>query len=148
MSEARVETPGFTTCQLYGMTLARLDTEGLLDHVFAALARGRGGWVITANLDFLRRHVRDGAARALYDAADIRVADGMPLVWAARLQGDPLPERVAGSSLVGHIAERAAREGRSLYFLGGAPRARRRAAAWLRPRAPSLRAPRPSGPRP
>ena len=147
MNEPRVESPGFATCQLYGMTLARLDTEGLLDQVFGALAQGRGGWVITANLDFLRRHARDADARALYDAADIRVADGMPLVWAARLQGDRLPERVAGSSLVGHIAERAAREGRSLYFLGGAPGASARAAEVLRARAPSLRVLGTSSPR-
>jgi N-acetylglucosaminyldiphosphoundecaprenol N-acetyl-beta-D-mannosaminyltransferase len=120
------------------MTLARLDTHGLLDHVFGSLARGRGGWLITANLDFLRRHVQDPEMRALYDAADVRVADGMPLLWAARLQGDPLPERVAGSTLVGQIAERAAREGRSLYFLGGAPGASARAAEVLCQRLPAL----------
>ena len=129
----------FTTCQLHGMSLARLDTPAVLDHVFGALARGRGGWLVTANLDFLRRYVRHPEMRALYDAADVRVADGMPLLWAARLQGDPLPERVAGSTLVGHIAERAAREGRSLYLLGGAPGASTRAAEVLCERLPGLR---------
>jgi N-acetylglucosaminyldiphosphoundecaprenol N-acetyl-beta-D-mannosaminyltransferase len=77
--------------------------------------------------------------RALYDLADVRVADGMPLLWAARLQGDPLPERVAGSTLVGQIAERAAVEGRSLYLLGGAPGASARAAEVLCQRLPALR---------
>jgi N-acetylglucosaminyldiphosphoundecaprenol N-acetyl-beta-D-mannosaminyltransferase len=129
----------FATCHLQGMSLARLDTPGVLDHVFGALARGRGGWLITANLDFLRRHVHDPEMRALYDAADMRVADGMPLLWASRLQGDPLPERVAGSTLVGHIAERAAREGRSLYLLGGAPGASARATEVLCARLPGLR---------
>jgi N-acetylglucosaminyldiphosphoundecaprenol N-acetyl-beta-D-mannosaminyltransferase len=127
------------TVELYGMAIARLDVQGTLDHMFAALARRQGGWLVTANLDFLRRHVKDPQARALYDQADVTVADGMPLVWAARLQGDDLPERVAGSSMVGLIAERAAREDRSLYFLGGAPGAAERAAAILTDRHPGLR---------
>jgi N-acetylglucosaminyldiphosphoundecaprenol N-acetyl-beta-D-mannosaminyltransferase len=129
----------FASCRLHGMTLARLDTQGVLDHVFGELAGGRGGWLVTANLDFLRRHVQDEEMRVLYDAADLRVADGMPLLWAARLQGDRLPERVAGSSLVGLLAERAAREGRSLYLLGGAPGASARAAEVLCRRLPALR---------
>ena len=88
------------TCELLGMSLAQIGQDQLLDHMFGALAHKQGGWLITANLDFLYRYARDVEARALYDAADIRVADGMPLVWAARLQGDHLPERVAGSSMV------------------------------------------------
>jgi N-acetylglucosaminyldiphosphoundecaprenol N-acetyl-beta-D-mannosaminyltransferase len=138
MVQARADTTAFATCRLYGMSLAQLDSAGVLDQVFGALARGQGGWLVTANLDFLRRYVHDAGARTLYDAADIRVADGMPLVWAARLQGDVLPERVAGSSLVGLLAERAAHEGCSLYLLGGAPGASARAAEVLRGRHPGL----------
>jgi N-acetylglucosaminyldiphosphoundecaprenol N-acetyl-beta-D-mannosaminyltransferase len=147
MGEARADAPAFATCRLYGMSLAQLDSTGVLDHVFQALARGQGGWLVTANLDFLRRYVHDVGSRTLYDAADIRVADGMPLVWAARLQGDVLPERVAGSSLVALLAERAAREGRSLYLLGGAPGASPRAAEVLLQRHPTLKIVGTSSPR-
>jgi N-acetylglucosaminyldiphosphoundecaprenol N-acetyl-beta-D-mannosaminyltransferase len=91
--------------------------------MFGELARGRGGWLVTANLDFLRRHVKYPAARAVYEGADLRVADGMPLVWASQLLGKPLPERVAGSSLVVPLCERAARESRRVYLLGGDPQA-------------------------
>ena len=99
-----------------GLRLACVDRHELLERLFLSLAIGRGGWLVTANLDFLRRYHRDPEARSLYDAADIRVADGMPLVWACRIRGRRLPERVAGSSLVGLLAERAEREGRSIRF--------------------------------
>ncbi len=77
----------------------------------------------------------------LYDAAEIRVADGMPLVWACWVQGDKLPERVPGSSLVWPVMERAAQEGRSVsvYLLGGAPGAGERAAKVLVDKYPSLK---------
>src|SRR5690349_7239105 len=106
---------------LLGMALAQVDTRQLLDHIFAELSAGRGGWLVTANLDFLRRHAHDPQMRRLYEQADVRVADGRPLVWAAKLQGDELPERVAGSRLIYPLAMQAAREQRSLYLLGGAP---------------------------
>jgi len=132
--DAATSSSALPTCQLLGMSLAKIGQDALLDHMFGMLARGRGGWLVTANLDFLCRYARDAEARALYDAADIRVADGMPLVWAARLQGDPVPERVTGATLVSVIAERAAADKRSLYLLGGAPGSSERAAMVLRER--------------
>src|SRR5262245_40553079 len=128
----------FETVELCGMPLASLRSEQLIAHLFAQLGRGKGGWLITANLDFLRRYVRDPAARSIYADADLRVADGMPLVWASRVRGTPLPERVAGSSLLVPICQAAAREGRSVYLLGGDPQATPVAAERLRQEAPGL----------
>lgn len=121
------------------MALAQVDTRQLLDHIFSELSAGRGGWLVTANLDFLRRHAHDPRMRQLYAQADVRVADGRPLVWAAKLQGDDLPERVAGSRLIYPLAMRAAREGRSLYLLGGVPDSAAGASETLRAYAPGLR---------
>jgi len=131
--------PPFPTCDLLGMPIAQIDRAALLDHLFGTLAAGRGGWLVTANLDFLRRHAHEPAARELYAAADLRVADGFPLVWAARLQGDRLPERVTGADLVWLVAERAAAEGRSVYFLGGDADSASRALKVLQGRWPALR---------
>lgn len=128
----------FAKVELCGMPLASIDTRQLLDHLFESLASGQGGWLITANLDFLRRHVKDPAARDIYASADLRVADGMPLVWAARLRGTPLPERVAGSSLVTPLCMRAAAEGRRVYLLGGDPTASQLAADKLLAACPGL----------
>src|SRR5262245_51592938 len=107
----------FDTVELAGMAIARIDADQLFDHLFASLGRGEGGWLITANLDFLRRHAKDPVMRAVHDSASLRVADGMPLVWASKLRGLPLPGRVAGSSMVVPLCQRAAAERRSLYFL-------------------------------
>jgi N-acetylglucosaminyldiphosphoundecaprenol N-acetyl-beta-D-mannosaminyltransferase len=109
------------TVDLMGMAIDVFDYDALLDEMFGGLDSGRGGWIVTANLDILRRFALDPEMRALYGAADLTVADGMPLVWASKLQGQPLPVRIAGSTLSWRIAERAAQEGRSLYLLGGDP---------------------------
>ncbi len=121
------------------MELASIDTAQLFEHMFSELERGRGGWLVTANLDFLRRHVQDAEARRIYENADLRVADGMPLIWASRLRGTPLPERVAGSSMVQPLCARAAQTGRSVYLLGGDPAANDVAASKLQSDLPKLR---------
>ena len=122
-----------------GLPFARVTREEVVDHVFRALERGDGGWIATLNLDYVRRCAADPDTRQLLSAPDLVVADGMPLLWAARLQGTPLAERVAGSDLVWLLAERAAREGRSLYLLGGNPSAAEGARARLVARWPNLR---------
>jgi N-acetylglucosaminyldiphosphoundecaprenol N-acetyl-beta-D-mannosaminyltransferase len=127
------------TVDLAGVGVATVTRDQVVDHLFGALAEGVGGWVITFNVDYLRRFVADPAVRRLYADANLIVADGVPLLWAARLQGTPLPERVAGADLVWLLAERAALEGRSLYLLGGNEGVGEEAARRLVDRWPSLR---------
>jgi N-acetylglucosaminyldiphosphoundecaprenol N-acetyl-beta-D-mannosaminyltransferase len=108
---------------------ARIDVGGLgIDHVTEAqavdiveqgLIAGVGGWVVTPNVDIWLRTRRDPDSAELVARANLVVADGMPLVWAARLAGTPLPERVAGSTLVERLCEVAGRHGRAVYVIGG-----------------------------
>jgi N-acetylglucosaminyldiphosphoundecaprenol N-acetyl-beta-D-mannosaminyltransferase len=93
-----------------------------------AAEAGTGHWTITANLDHLRRYHRDPVQKGLIDEADLVVADGMPLIWASRLAGEPLPERVSGSSMVWSICEAASARGQSVFLLGGDPGVAERAA--------------------
>jgi len=76
---------------------------------------------------------------ALVAEADLVVADGMPLVWASKLQGTPLPERVAGSNLISTLSKAAAERGRSVYLIGGAPGTAEGAARVLQSRYPNLK---------
>ncbi len=97
-------------------------TEGeVVAHVIGALEQKVGGWVITTNLDQVRQYSQKSDVRALFETADLVVADGMPLVWASRLAGSALPERVAGSDLIWSLSREAARGRHSVFFLGGAP---------------------------
>jgi N-acetylglucosaminyldiphosphoundecaprenol N-acetyl-beta-D-mannosaminyltransferase len=86
-----------------------------------ALASGRGGRIITPNIDILRRAQTKDQVRAVLPDADLVVADGMPLVWASRLSGAPLPERVAGSSLIWSLSAGLGRDNRSVFVIGGRP---------------------------
>jgi N-acetylglucosaminyldiphosphoundecaprenol N-acetyl-beta-D-mannosaminyltransferase len=124
--------------EISGMRIANMTRSQVVDRLFESLEQNRGGWLLTATLDYARRFATDAAARELFGGADLMVADGMPLLWAAWIRGTPLPDRVAGSDLVWLIAARAALEGRSLFLLGGSPGAAEGARAQLLERWPRL----------
>jgi N-acetylglucosaminyldiphosphoundecaprenol N-acetyl-beta-D-mannosaminyltransferase len=111
----------------------------VVEYILAASGRREGGWVVTPNVDICRQLHGDPSLHRMVTTASLVVADGMPLVWAARLRGRPLPERVAGGSLIFSITEAAARHGRSIYLLGGATDVPYRAAVELCRRFPGLR---------
>src|SRR4051794_13860937 len=129
----------FPTVDLRGVRVHAVTETDCVGHILSELEAGRGGMVVTPNLDHLHRCLHDLTFAALVSEADLVVADGMPLVWAARLQGTPLPQRVAGSNLISSLSGAAAANGRSIFLLGGATGTAERAADVLRGRFPSLR---------
>ncbi|MFM9995270.1 MAG: WecB/TagA/CpsF family glycosyltransferase [Phycisphaerales bacterium] len=128
---------------LMGVEIDRVTMRGAVDHIDGELRAGRGGWVVTPNLEILRRLRTDPEVALLCAPAELRLADGMPLVWASRLRGTPLPERVAGSDLIWSLCEHAARGdgggGWSVFLLGGNPGAADAAAGRLAAGYPGLR---------
>jgi len=123
---------------LAGLGFDRLTERQVINHVLGALSRGRGGWIATPNIDICQAAQRDPGLAELLGTASLVVPDGMPLLWAARLRGDQLPERVTGSSLIFSLSAAAARAGRSVYLLGGPPGVPELAAGRLRQRYPDL----------
>lgn len=136
---ARPRGPRLPTVDLRGVRVHAVSEADAIQHMMAELDAGRGGMVVTPNLDHLHRCLHDIAFAAMVSEADLVLADGMPLVWAARLQGTPLPQRVAGSNLITSLSEGAAQAGRSVFLLGGSPGTAEGAARVLSAKFPSLR---------
>src|SRR5688500_15081476 len=127
------------TVELHGVQIHAITEAQTIAHVLNELDARRGGVVVTPNLDHLRRAATDLNFGAMVAEADLVVADGMPLVWASRIQGTPLPERVAGSNLISTLSGAAAGRGRSVYLLGGAEGTAEAAARVLIERFPALK---------
>jgi N-acetylglucosaminyldiphosphoundecaprenol N-acetyl-beta-D-mannosaminyltransferase len=125
--------------EVMGLPLHSFTMSSVIQHLIDQSSAGAGGYVVTPNLDNMFALTRDRDLRDRAMAAEVRVADGMPLVWASRIKGDPLPGRVAGSDLILALADRLARARKSLFLLGGEPGTADRAALALRERSPGLR---------
>ena len=123
---------------LAGVPFDPLNETQVVAHIIESAKNGRGGWVATPNIDICRVAASEPGLRELLASASLVTVDGMPLLWAARLRGQPLPERVTGSSLIFTLTEAAARHGLSVYLLGGEPGVPERAGEALRRRCPGL----------
>ena len=120
-SDAYAQSPVLPEIRLQGIRFHAVTEKQAIQFILDELDAGRGGWLITHNLDHLRRLSRDPSFDELCAGATLVVADGMPLVWASRLQHTPVPERVAGSNLTVSLSSAAASRGRSVFLLGGVP---------------------------
>lgn len=101
-------------------------------------ARDRAHHICTINPEFVMTAQSDAIFKAILRRSDLNVPDGVGLLWAAKRLGRPLPARVTGSDGVPIIAERAAREGWRLFFLGAAEGVAQAAADILKARYPGL----------
>lgn len=125
--------------RVMGARFAAVTESDAVHMIVDAAMASRGHWTITANLDHLRRYRCESLARQLIDDADLIVADGTPVVWASRLAGASLPERIAGSDMIWSICEAAADRQGSIFLLGGDPGVADRAAGILRERYAGLK---------
>lgn len=109
------------TVDVDGIDLHVLTMQQTVDVVMEELRHQRGGLLLTANVDIMLRLTTEPDLH-LAERSRLVVADGMPVVWASRLQGGTrLPERVTGADLVWRLSGAAAQEGRSIFLLGAGP---------------------------
>lgn len=109
--------------RLFGLAVDAASFDQAVEQlVTAAMQRGGAARVVvTPNVDHLVR--LDGAPefRERYSQADFIFADGMPVVWASRLLGRPLPERVTGADLFDALCREAQQRHLKILLLGGQP---------------------------
>lgn len=123
---------------LLGLPFDAVDMPTTVARIRSAAAGGPSCFLTTPNLNFLIACQDDVAFRASVVNSDLSIADGMPLVWMARLLGLPIRERIAGSSVF-EALRRDAERPLSVYFFGGPPGVAERAAANLDTEAKGLR---------
>lgn len=94
--------------------------------------------IVTVNVDFVRIAQENQSFRHVVNTSALSVADGKPLLWAARWTGQHLPARITGMDLVLGAAELAARRNESLFLLGAAEGIAAKAGSVLQQKFPGL----------
>lgn len=95
-------------------------------------------YVVTPNVDHIVKLQKDEEFLDLYNKADLILTDGVPLMWAAKLFGTPLKEKVSGSDLFPDLCKHAAEQKQTMFFLGGLEGVAEKAKAELEQRYPNL----------
>ena len=106
------------TVELLGCRIDRLDMDNTVDRCASAIESREFTQHMAINGAKLVALQSDPDLRAIIDSCALVTADGQAVVWASRLLGDPLPERVAGVDLMHRLLELAEERGYRVYFLG------------------------------
>lgn len=103
---------------LLGTCLDPVTFEEALARVDVAVTARRPTLNVSLNAAKVVRAQSDPALREAISSADLVTADGVPVVWAARLLGHDVPGRVNGTDLMEALLGRAEERGYGVYLFG------------------------------
>ncbi len=101
-----------------GIRVDNLSEDETLDRIERLVSSGGSHYMAVVNAVKVVAASRDSELMRALAKADLVTADGMSVVWAARLVGRRLKERVTGIDIFERLLERATARGWSVYFLG------------------------------
>ena len=107
--------------RVLGVRVDCLDMEASLDRIEQFVDAGGHHLVATVNPEFVMRATTDQDFARVLESADLCLADGTGVVWAARRQGCAMREPVTGVDLIPPLAALCARRGFRIFLLGAAP---------------------------
>lgn len=79
---------------------------------------GPNKYIVASGMHGIMEAHKDPQFKEVVNTADLFVADGISLVWAARLRGHALKKRVPGPTLMSRFLELASRKGYKVFFYG------------------------------
>jgi N-acetylglucosaminyldiphosphoundecaprenol N-acetyl-beta-D-mannosaminyltransferase len=112
---AEEQTSRVTVC---GIPVANLTEDEAVAAIDEMISKGGSHYAAVVNAAKIVAASKDEKLKQVLLDADLVTADGMSVVWAARLLGQPLKQRVTGIDLFERLVEHAAQRGLSVYFLG------------------------------
>ncbi|WP_322420309.1 WecB/TagA/CpsF family glycosyltransferase [Jeotgalibacillus haloalkalitolerans] len=95
-------------------------------------------FIITANPEIVMHADRDPAYKKIVHSADCVVPDGIGIIYASKILGQPLPERIAGFDLLHDFLRIAADQQKSVFLYGAKPEVIQKAVANLKKQYPQL----------
>lgn len=104
--------------ELMGCLVDNLTMEETLETIAGFISSGHPHQHVVVNVDKLVKARDDADLRRIINECALINADGMPVVWASRILGKPLKERVAGVDLFESLMRRSAQRGWRVYLLG------------------------------
>ncbi|WP_320040572.1 WecB/TagA/CpsF family glycosyltransferase [uncultured Desulfobacter sp.] len=87
----------------------------------------KNAYIVTPNVDHIVKLQTDELFFDIYQSASLILCDGMPLIWASKVLGTPIIERVAGSDILPSLCYCASKKKYKIFLLGGPEKAGQKA---------------------
>ena len=137
-SDKNEENETQSHAHVLGIRIDRLDMDGTLNHIEELIASRQPHQHVVVNAAKVVAMRKDERLTDIVSACDLVSADGQSIIWASRILGDPLPERVAGIDLMMALLRRADEKRYRVFFFGAEEAVVRRVVHICREQHPGL----------
>lgn len=107
--------------KILGVNISNINMEEAVDKLWDFCKEDKNHVVFTPNPEFVYRAYHDEEFCKKLNSADLTLPDGIGLIYASKIIGTPLKERVPGFEACSHIIEQSAEHDASIFILGGKP---------------------------
>jgi len=125
--------------KLFGIDIDNISNEETISEIELLIEKEKPSLVVTPNVHHINILQKDNEFKKIYRQASMVLPDSTPLIWASKLLGMPLKEKVTGSDLLPSFCKIAARKRYKLFFLGSGPSIAKKAANILTNKNPGLK---------
>lgn len=122
-----------------GVPFDNSDIVSITDHALKLIAEHRSAYAVTPNTEMVLEAQKNKVLMRALRKADIVIPDGVGVVYASRILGRPLKDKVAGIDFATALMARLSEIGGSVFLLGAAPGIAEKAASKLSERLPGLK---------
>ena len=122
-----------------GVAFDDLTMDEAVEAAWTLMGERRAAYVVTPNPEIVMVCREDPEAKAAVAAAGLTVADGIGVIYGARILKTPLKQKIPGIDLTSRLLARMAGEGKSVFLLGAKPGVAEQAARNLAEQYPGLR---------
>ena len=122
-----------------GVGFDNVNMEQAVERAAGMIEEGTFHYAVTPNAEFVQRAEKDEQFRAALNGADLVLTDGIGVVYAAKILGTPLQERVPGCDFAAALCGWMAENEKKLFLLGAKPGVAEQAAQNLMQAHPGLK---------
>ncbi len=106
---------------ILGVNIDKVNIEEAVERIFEMLDERKCHSIFTPNSEIILEAHKDYKFAQILNSADLLTADGIGVVYASRILGNPIKERAAGYDIACGVIDRISESGHRLYLLGGKP---------------------------
>lgn len=125
-------------CNILGVNVDKLCEDEVISRIIQMLNEPGNHMVFTPNSEIILMAYKDPNFCSILNSADLLTADGIGVVYASKILGNPVPERVAGFDVSCGVIEEIAKSGHRLFLFGGKPEVAEQAAQNLKEKYPFI----------
>ncbi len=106
---------------ILGVYVDKITIAGAVERISQMLEERGTKSIYTPNSEILLEAYKDKEFCHVLNSADLLTADGIGVVYASKILGDPIAERCAGFDIACGVIDKIAETGHRLYLFGGKP---------------------------